>query len=216
MVNSPAEARSVVRNRGKKPSSLRYYQDGPPESVDLSRWTLEVGGLGLKDLNLSHEELGKLPQVEQNRRMVCVCNWSIRETWKGVLLADVLKAAGLEETDGMYLKQTSIGTPEKGVYESTMPLAPALERDALLCHSLNGSPLPMERGYPLRLLDFGLYGYKNVKGLKRLEVTDEFELGEWERKAGYKKDGTIRPKRYWMVDLVEHKFVGEPGEVKDF
>lgn len=47
-------------------------------------------------------------------------------------------------------------------------------------------------------------------------MTDEFELGEWERKAGYKKDGTIRTKRYWIVDLVEHKFVGEPGEVKDF
>lgn len=215
-MNSPAEAGSVVRNRGKKPSSLRYYQDGPPESVDLARWTLEVGGLGIEDLKLSYEELGELPQVEQNRRMVCVCNWSVREVWQGVLLADVLKAAGLKETEGLYLKQISIGTPEKGVYESTMPLGPAFKRDALLCHTLNGSPLPMERGYPLRLLDFGLYGYKNVKGLKRLEVTDEFESGEWERKAGYKKDGTIRPKRYWIVDLVEHKFVGEPGEVKDF
>lgn len=216
-MNSPAKSR-VVRNRGKKPSSLRYYQDGPPESVDLSRWSLEVGGIGVEDLELSYEELGELPQVEQDRRMVCVCNWSIREVWKGVLLADVLKLAGLEPEDAeaMYLKQTSIGTPEKGVYESTMPLGPALERGALLCHTLNGSPLPMERGYPLRLLDFGLYGYKNVKGLKKLEITDEFEIGEWERKAGYKKDGTIRPKRYWIVDLVEHRFVGEPGEVRDF
>jgi DMSO/TMAO reductase YedYZ molybdopterin-dependent catalytic subunit len=65
-------------------------------------------------------------------------------------------------------------------------------------------------------LDFGLYGYKNVKGLKRIEVTDKFELGKWEKKAGYSLDGTIRPKRYWIVDLCAHKFVGEPGEVKEF
>ncbi len=214
-MNRPTQQR-VVRNRGEKPSSLRYYQDGPPESIDISSWNLEIMGIGLENLSLSYEDLGKLTQVEHNRRMVCVCNWSIREAWKGVLLYDVLKLAGLEEADGLYLKQTSIGTPEKGVYESTMPLMPALERNALLCHTLNGSPLPIERGYPLRLLDFGLYGYKNVKGLQSLEVTDEFELGEWERKAGYKKDGTIRPKRYWMVDLVEHKFVAKPGEVQEF
>lgn len=214
-MKSPAESK-ITRNRGKKPSSLRYYQDGPPQSVDLPRWSLEIGGLGIEDLKLSYEELGKLTEVEQDRRMVCVCNWSIREFWKGVLLADVLELAGLEEKEGLYLKQTSIGTPEKGVYESTIPLEPALEREALLCHTLNGSPLPIERGYPLRLMDFGLYGYKNVKGLKRLEVTDKFEFGEWERKAGYKKDGTIRPKRYWIVDLIEHRFVSQPGEVKEF
>lgn len=206
----------VVRNRGKKPSSLRYYQDGPPESVDLSTWTLKVGGLGVRNRDLSYEQLLDLPQVDQDRRMVCVCNWSIRQRWSGVLLSDVLELAGLQQTEGLYLKQTSIGTPEKGVYESTMPLEDALERNALLCHSIDGQPLPMERGYPLRLMDFGLYGYKGVKGLKSLEVTEEFELGEWERKAGYKKDGTIRPKRYWIVDLVEHRFVGEPGEIVEF
>lgn len=206
----------IVRNRGKKPSSLRYYQDGPPENVDLSTWSLKIGGLGMHDLDLSYKQLLELPQLEQDRRMVCVCNWSIRQTWSGVLLSDVLELAGLQQTEGLYLKQTSIGTPEKGVYESTMPLEDALERQALLCHSIDGQPLPMERGYPLRLMDFGLYGYKGVKGLKSLEVTEEFELGEWERKAGYKKDGTIRPKRYWIVDLVEHRFIGNPGEIIEF
>lgn len=214
-MDSQQESR-VVRNRGKKPSSLRYYQDGPPESVELFTWTLKIGGIGVRDLDLSYEQLLELPQVDQDRRMVCVCNWSIRQIWSGVLLSDVLELAGLQQSEGLYLKQTSIGTPEKGVYESTMPLKDALEREALLCHTIDGESLPMERGYPLRLMDFGLYGYKGVKGLRSLEVTEEFERGEWERKAGYKKDGTIRPKRYWIVDLVEHRFVGEPGEISEF
>lgn len=207
----------VVRNRGKKPSSLRYYQDGPPSHVDLREWRLEIAGLGARPISLAYDELLAMPQVDQDRRMVCVCNWSIRERWSGVLLASVLEAAGVNDPpDGLYLRQESIGTPEKGTYDSTIPLAEAIQRDALLCHSLNGSPLPIERGYPLRLIDFGLYGYKGVKGLRRLDVTDQYELGVWERKAGYKKDGAIKPKRYWIVDRVEHRFHGCPGEITDY
>jgi DMSO/TMAO reductase YedYZ molybdopterin-dependent catalytic subunit len=211
-----ARAGTIVRNRGKKPSSLRYYQDGPPPFVDLAAWRLEVGGIGVGRLSLSYDELRGLTQQEQDRRMVCVCNWSVRERWEGVLLEDVMRLAGLETADGLYLRQESIGTPEKGTYDSTIPLADAIERRALLCHTLNGAPLPLERGYPLRLLDFGLYGYKGVKGLRTLEVTDRCELGVWERKAGYSMDGTIRPKRYWIVDHVEHRFHERPGEITDY
>ena len=122
----------------------------------------------------------------------------------------------MTDASGLFLKQVSIGTPEKGRYDSTIRLDDALERKALLCHSLNGEPLPIERGFPLRLVDFGLYGYKGVKGLETLEVTDNWEIGFWEAKAGYKKDGLIRPKRYWIVDRCEHRFVEDEGEVIDF
>lgn len=202
--------------QGKKPSSLRYYQDGPPQKVDLKAWRLQVRGLGVRELDLSYEEILQLPQVEQDRRMVCVCNWSIRHSWRGVLLAEVLKRAGLTDPRGLYLKQVSIGSPGKEKYESTVPLEAAVEREALLCHNLDGEPLSLERGYPLRFWDFGLYGYKNVKGLERIEVTDKYEIGHWERVAGYSKDGTIRPKRYWVVDLIQHRYVDEPGEVTEF
>lgn len=109
-----------------------------------------------------------------------------------------------------------VGTKEKGSYHSTIPLADALARRALLIHTVDGEPLPLEQGYPLRLMDFGLYGYKNVKGLASLEVTDQFEIGEWERRAGYDINGTVRPKKYWMVDMKKWEFVKTPGEVTEF
>ena len=202
-------------NLDKKPSSLRYYQEGPPTSVDLSAWRLAVNGLVEKELSLTYEDLLNLPQVEESRRMVCVCNWSIRRTWKGVLLATVLEAAGVSKLEKLFLKQTSIGTLEKGVYQSTIPLDEALVRRAMLVHSVDGEPLPLEQGYPLRLFDFGLYGYKNVKGLASLEVTDHYEIGEWEKRAGYDIDGTVREKRYWIVDQAKFHFVENPGEVTD-
>lgn len=203
-------------NIDKKPSSLRYYQDGPPYDIDVSSWKLTVSGKVKRPITFSYKELLLLPQVEESRRMVCVCNWTIRRLWKGILLQTVIDMAGVDHPERYYLKQTSIGTKEKGVYQSTLPLGDALSRRALLVHSVDGETLPIENGFPLRLIDFGLYGYKSVKGLARLEVTEQYERGEWEIRAGYDIDGTIRPKKYWIVDLAGFRYVETPGEIKDF
>ena len=209
-------AATTTRRPGRKPSSLRYYQDGPPTHVDLEAWQLTVAGLGITETAFSYEQLRELPRVEEDRRYVCVCNWSTRESWGGYLLVDLLARAEWDRRPaGRYLKQTSIGTPDKGVYESTIPLGDAVDRRAMLIDTINGDPLPMERGYPLRLLDFGLYGYKSVKGLHRVEITGSFQLGEWERRAGYALDGQIQPKRYRLCDLSCHHFIDGPGEVTD-
>lgn len=203
--------------RGRKPSSLRYYQDGPPTYVDVDQWTLTISGQAGVDAVLRFDDLRQVPWLTESRRYVCVCNWSIRELWGGYLLSDVLRLAGWTgDTDGLYLKQTSIGTPEKGVYESTIPLGDSVRRRALLATEINNAPLSLERGYPLRLLDFGLYAYKSVKGLATLEITTSFELGKWEKKAGYALEGQIQPKRYRMCDLDRHEFLVQPGEVTEF
>lgn len=211
-MSAPAQTK-----RRKKPSSLRYYQDGPPAFVDIDTWSLAITGGGGVDRVLSFADLNQVPWLTESRRYVCVCNWSVRELWGGYLLADVLRLAGWDgTTEGLYLKQTSIGTPEKGVYQSTIPLGDAVTRRAILAAHIDGEPLPIERGYPLRLLDFGLYGYKSVKGLAQLEVTTIFELGAWEKKAGYALDGQIMPKRYRICDLDRHEFLSRPGEVTEF
>ena len=205
-----------TKNLHRKPSSLRYYQDGPPQSVDIETWRLHITGLVKQEVSLSYSDILELPQIEENRRMVCVCNWSIRRTWQGVPFSQVIDIAGVSDPENLFLKQTSIGTKEKGVYQATIPLGDAIDRRAMLVHSVDGEPLPLEQGYPLRLLDFGLYGYKNVKGLSTLEVTKSYELGEWERKAGYDLNGIVRPKKYWIVDLAKWRFTPHEGEIKEF
>lgn len=203
--------------RSRRPSSFRYYQDGPPVEVNMATYRLRVSGLGVSDIYLDASALASIPRLTQSRRMVCVCNWSIRELWGGFLVRSLLEYIGWDElAKGRYLKQVSIGTADKGIYDSTIPLSGLLERDALIVDQINGSPLPMERGYPFRLIDFGLYGYKSVKGLAHLLITDQLKLGVWERKAGYTVEGTIRPKRYRICDLDDHRFVERPGEVTEF
>jgi formylglycine-generating enzyme required for sulfatase activity len=142
-------------------------------------------------------------------------NITIKRSWSGVLLRDVLEASGINTRTlpAPHLHQISVGTPEKGRYESWINLQDALSRDALLVHSVDGAPLPPAQGFPLRLIDFGLYGYKNVKGLTGLSLTNELRLGYWEELAGYSLDGTVKPKRYWAVDRRQHLYAADHGEV---
>jgi len=202
----------------KKPSSLRYYQDGPPSRVETSAWKLSLSYLGgEKNFAFSLDDIKSIPKRVENRRMVCVCNWSIRRTWGGIYLKDLFDHAGLTEDDyaGLFLKQLSIGTPEKGKYDSTIRIDDAIARNAMLIYEVDGEALPLEQGYPLRLIDFGLYGYKGVKGLSELQISTEFELGHWEQYAGYALEGKVKPKKYFIVDLKEHRFI-EKAEVIDF
>jgi len=201
-------------NIKKKPSSLRYFQEGVAP-VDIGSWRLNVQGIVDRPLELSLDDLLSMPQVYSHRRSMCVCLWSIKRHWEGVLLKDVLELANVDVLDdSLYLKQRSIGT-DKGVYDSTIHLASAVRRNAILAHSVDGSSLPLENGFPLRLHDFGLYLYKCVKALASLEVTRENEIGYWEEYAGYDVDGTVLPKRYYAVDLHRKFYFAGKGEVMD-
>src|ERR1035437_10676310 len=123
----------ITPNLHKKPPSIRYYRGGTAEDgVSLEEWQLQVTDLAGKELNLSYADILELPQIEESRRYVCVCCWTIRRTWKGTLLKNVLDLAGIKISKGMYLTQTSIGSKDKGSYESTIDLFDAVERRAML------------------------------------------------------------------------------------
>jgi len=199
----------------KKPSSLLYYQEEPPKNFDVKNWNLKIL-YKTKKYDLSYDEIMKLPQTTISRRMMCVCNWSIRRTWSGTYLKDLFQYLDIKPEKGMFLKQLSIGNEGKISYDTTIRLEHALENDSMILHSVDGKPLPLEQGFPLRFYNFALLAYKSVKGLQSLEITDKYELGFWEKKAGYDIEGIIRKKKYYFVDLNARKFIANEGEIKDF
>ena len=198
----------------KKPSSLRYFQEGPAP-IDLATWRLDITGEVDTPLSLDLDRLKAMPARHHHRRTVCVCLWTIKRHWYGVLLRDVLQAAGVDTSDdGLFLRQLSNGT-EKGKYDSTIHMKSALDRDAILAWQADDAPLTLDTGFPLRLIDFGLFNYKCVKALRSIEVTRQNELGYWEAHSGYDLDGTVQPKKYYAVDLQRKVWFGGTGEVMD-
>lgn len=213
-MNTGSEPPRTTPFLDKKPSSLRYFQEGTAP-VDMAAWRLDIHGEVAAPLSLDYDQIRALPVQRHHRRTVCVCLWTIKRHWRGVLLRDVLHMAGVDlNDDGLYLRQLSIGT-DKGRYDTTIHMRSALERDALLAYEVDDDALTLETGFPLRLIDFGLFNYKCVKALRAIEVTRANALGYWEAHSGYDLDGTVQPKKYDAVDLQRKIWFGGTGEVQD-
>jgi DMSO/TMAO reductase YedYZ molybdopterin-dependent catalytic subunit len=106
-------------------------------------------------------------------------------TWQGVSLRDVLNQAGIK-AEARFV--TFEGQDE---YFTTVPLERAVDERALLVHRMNGEPLTRDHGFPLRVLLVGVYGQKQPKWLSRIFVTDQDELGPWE-KMGWSNVAAIK------------------------
>jgi DMSO/TMAO reductase YedYZ molybdopterin-dependent catalytic subunit len=131
-----------------------------PEPIELERLTLRVAGLDCKDRVLPWSWCGTLPRYRMRQPLICqIFNWSEVVEWEGVRLADVLELAGVETHDDGYVAVYS----RDGVYFEGFSMAEVSDPRALLATGLNGHPLPLDYGGPLRLVVPFLQGYKSVK-----------------------------------------------------
>jgi DMSO/TMAO reductase YedYZ molybdopterin-dependent catalytic subunit len=158
--------------------------------VSAERWSLAVGGLVKKPLELTWSELRALPR----RRVMAAheCAGSplaptkpVRRVgnveWEGVPLSTVLEMAGIRP-EARYLWSRGADTGEfNGVrhafYEKDLPIDKALDAGTLLATHINGEPLPPERGGPVRLVVPGFYGTNSTKWLKAIELREERSPG---------------------------------------
>jgi DMSO/TMAO reductase YedYZ molybdopterin-dependent catalytic subunit len=161
--------------------------------VRVEDWRLRVHGMVDRELTLTYDELVQLPLVERDITLACVSNqvggpYVGNARWIGVPLAAVLAEAGVKpgadqlvsrSVDGM-----TIGTP----------VAVALDgRDSLLAVGMNGQPLPVEHGYPVRMVVPGLYGYVSAtKWLTELELTTFDSYDPYWVQRGWAPEAPVR------------------------
>lgn len=169
------------------------YIGGTPK-IDGAAWRLRVDGLVDRPFELSLDELRALPRTEFRARMKCVECWSGAALWQGAAGADLMAVAKALPA-ATHLRLVAVED-----YDTTLPLALVTAPRTLFVYAMDGAPLPPDNGFPLRLLVPSQYGYKNIKGIVRLELTDRAIPGFWER-AGYSDDGTIRAGTDHPLDL---------------
>ena len=145
---------------------------------NFANWKLIVDGLVDKPLQLSLADLRQLPARTQITRHDCVEGWSCIGKWTGAPLKEVLTRAGLK-TNARYivfhcadtLEQTLDGT---GQYYESIDLVDAYHPQTILAYDMNGAPVPVEHGAPLRLRVERQLGYKMAKYVMRIEAREEF------------------------------------------
>jgi DMSO/TMAO reductase YedYZ molybdopterin-dependent catalytic subunit len=163
----------------------------PEKPVSLTDWHLSVQGLVKKNLQLTFEDLRRLPKVEAANTLECSGNsrsllaekasgnpWTIggvgSAVWGGVRLRDVLEKTGLQANanhvgfEGFDKPLGSAGIK----FIRSIPIAKALS-STLLVYEMNGQALPLEHGYPLRALALGWTGANCVKWLYKIMVLEQ-------------------------------------------
>lgn len=156
----------------------------PDRSRDAYR--LRVHGLVERELDLSFDDLIKMPATDLVRDFQCVTGWRVRDVpWKGVRLRDVLDRAGVRD-GGHAVRFVSFD----GTYSESLTLEQARRDDVLVAYELEGEPLSSAHGGPARLYVAPMYGYKSLKWLRAIEVTPRVVPGFWETR-GYDLNGWV-------------------------
>ncbi len=171
--------------------------------IDDGPWAVTVDGCVQRPRTFSLDELRTLPRVERSVDIHCVTRWSkLGVRFCGVLLREVLEVVEMEEK----ARFASFSARSERNHSTSLPLADALNLDALLAFDCDGRPLPQEHGGPLRIVVPGRYFYKSLKWLERIELLAEDRLGYWEATAGYhNKADPFRQQRYMAATLTKQQ-----------
>jgi DMSO/TMAO reductase YedYZ molybdopterin-dependent catalytic subunit len=145
-------------------------------------WQVTIDGLVTQPYKLSLDQLRECRLTEQVVDIHCVTRWSkpgVR--FRGVALAELLaRAQPVPEASFV-----SFVARSQRKHSTSLPLADAIALHALVALEVDGKPLDIDHGGPMRLVVPGRYFYKSLKWLERIELLAEDRLGFWESTAGY-------------------------------
>jgi DMSO/TMAO reductase YedYZ molybdopterin-dependent catalytic subunit len=115
---------------------------------------------GSQELRLSREELLALPQATHTLTLGCVEGWSTRQTWTGIPLAELARRAGVAEPGELLVESLQ---PAGVLRQATLAANQVADSRSLLALRVNGADLPLDHGYPARIIVPGLPGVHNTK-----------------------------------------------------
>ena len=161
--------------------------------VDLDTWNLSFTGRVDNPFSLTYEELLAMPLVERYVTLCCVSNrvggnLVGNAKWLGVPLRDLVEQAGVrpdgDQLVGRSVEGFTVGFPTSAVFDG---------REALVAVGMNGEPLPLRHGFPVRLVVSGLYGYVSAtKWLSEVEFAGWGEFDAYWVPRGWSKVGPIK------------------------
>lgn len=179
------------RVNGRPPAEASYQQMA---SVSFANYVLEVDGLVQQPLHLTLAELRSWPKHTQITKHNCIQGWSAVAEWGGVSLSDIIDSCR-PTRDARFIvfyalddKSTSEPDPAgPGRFYGTIDIALAYRPQTILAYEMNGAPLPVPHGAPLRLRVETQLGFVMVKYIQRIEFVDDYShIGEGQ--GGWRED----------------------------
>ena len=180
--------------QGKDLSSVNDFHENSikgPQHVNITDYRLTVTGLtNTTDVYTYDQVLGRFPHYSKVITLHCVEGWDATILWEGVRVQDLIRHAGADPR-----ANTVIFTAHDG-YTTSFPLEYLMDRDIIMAYRMNNVTMPAERGYPFELVAEDKWGYKWIKWIEEIRLTDDPTYqGYWEQR-GYSNTGDLNSSFY--------------------
>ncbi len=167
------------------------YDIARVEPLDVAEYRLRLSGLVESPGVLSWEELQSFPCARIVRDLHCVTTWSVKDVeWEGVRTQSIIERVSPSPDVQWVLARGRDG------YVTCVPYDAFSRPDSLLAFRMNGDPLPLEHGQPVRLVVPSLYAWKSAKYVDRLEFVRSLRRGYWEERGYHDRGDPWREERF--------------------
>ena len=183
------EGVEVREYQGEDLSSINDFRENSikgPQYVAIEDYQLNVTGLVEKPQGYAYNEVIK--DYQHYRKVVrldCVEGWAVNILWEGVLVRDLLEQAQPLPEAKVVIFHAYDG------YTSSFPIEYIMDNDIIMAYKMNEVTLPPERGFPFQLIAESKWGYKWIKWITEIELSDDVDYqGYWESR-GYSNEGDL-------------------------
>lgn len=174
---------------GEKLSSVNDFHENSikgPQYINIENYSLEVTGLVNNPKNYSYEQLLTRQKYSKVVTLYCVEGWNVKIFWEGILVKDILQGAGIKPGTNTVIFYAYDG------YSTSLPLDYIINNDIIMAYKMNNVTLPPERGFPFQLVAEDKLGYKWIKWITKIELSNNTNYkGYWES-AGYSNEADVK------------------------
>jgi len=179
----------IKEYQGEKLSSINEFRENSiegPKYLDVEKYRLKITGLVTNPKAYTYDEVvNNYQNYEKVVTLDCVEGWSVTILWEGLLVRDLLAEAVPAPDAKVVIFYAYDG------YTTSLPVDYIINNDILIAYEVNGVTLPPERGFPFQLVAESKWGYKWIKWITEIELSDDVDYkGYWERR-GYSNSADL-------------------------
>jgi DMSO/TMAO reductase YedYZ molybdopterin-dependent catalytic subunit len=179
----------VTEYQGKDLSSVNDFRENSikgPQYVNITDYSLNITGLAGRPLSYKYEDVvDKFTNYKKVVRLDCVEGWAVDILWEGVQVRNILAEANPLPAAKVVIFHAYDG------YTTSFPIEYIMDNPILMAYKMNGVTIPPERGYPFQLVAEDKWGYKWIKWITQIELSDDTSYkGFWESR-GYSNTGDL-------------------------
>jgi DMSO/TMAO reductase YedYZ molybdopterin-dependent catalytic subunit len=178
----------VKNYKGQKLSSINDFRENSikgPQNVNINNYTLQITGRVQNPKNYTYKEVISRKNYQKVVTLNCVEGWSVTILWRGILISELIN-----ETKPTPDGKTVIFYAADG-YSTSFPLDYLNSNHILMAYKMNNVTIPPERGFPFQLVAESKWGYKWIKWITKIEISNNTNYtGYWESR-GYSNTGNL-------------------------